>query len=487
MPSERRLSPLSILFAVTSALRAFLIPLLILLFAARSSYQLWFGVAIFPALVSSLLRYASYRYTLTGEELIIRSGILFKNERHIPYSRIHNLAAVQTPLHRMLGVVEVRVETGGGSEPEACMRVLSLAARDELRHSILDKRATLERNEEGEPQVATPVERRSILHLSVGELVLHGFIDNRGMLVVGAATGLMFQADFFSSDILRGAFGFMGDLDGVVSRVLVGVGMVVGFLVVLRLFSIAWALVTLHGFDIRSNGKELRTTYGLLTRNTSTIPLHRIQLVSVSERPLQRLLKRVVVQANTAGGRPSEGQSGHHPKLAPLLHRSMLSRFIGDVQPGIDLDKVDWQPVHTSTRRRIFRRWIRSGALLTLLGVVALGPWGALVLVPWLTLGWFNAKFQARAMQWAVLPDAILSRSGWIWRQLTLARVAKIQSLSLDQSPFDRRWGMAKLRIDTAGGRSAGPRLHLRFLDAAVARQLQENLGAHAAATTLRW
>jgi putative membrane protein len=104
-----------------------------------------------------------------------------------------------------------------------------------------------------------------------------------------------------------------------------------------------------------------------------------------------------------------------------------------------------------------------------------------------LALGWIDAKLQARAWQWAVLPDAVLCRSGWIRRKLTLARVAKIQSLSIAESPFDRRWGMAMLRIDTAGGKTGGPRLQLRFLDAAVARQLLDSLGAQAAATTLRW
>jgi putative membrane protein len=491
MPSERRLHPLSILFAVTSTLRAFLIPLLLLLFAARSSYELWVGVMLFPTLVAALVRYAAYRYTLTGEELVIRSGLIFKNERHIPYSRIHNLAAVQTPLHRLLGVVEVRVETGGGAEPEARMKVLSLAARDELRRCVLDQRTGKESTEEGTPHtVPAPPERRSILRLPVQELLLQGFIDNRGMLVVGGAVGLLYQFDFFSgaqSKLLRGAFGTLGDLDGALNRALVVAAMILGFLVLLRIFSIARAVIQLYGFDVRSNGSDLRTTYGLLTRNTSTIPLHRIQLLSVGDGPLQRLFERVEVHADTAGGKPTDGDSPRHPMLAPLLRRSLLGRFVGDVQPGIDLDRVAWNPVHASARGRLFRSWTRMGLLVTALAVAGLGPWGALALPPWLVLGWINAKHQARAWQWAVLPDAVLCRRGWIRRRLTLARVAKIQCLSLAESPFDRRWGTATMRIDTAGGKTGGERLQVRFLDAAVARELLDSLSVHAAATTLRW
>lgn len=489
MPSERRLHPLSILVAVTSVLRSFLVPLVVLIWAARSSYELWVGVMIVPTLIGAVVRYYSYRYSLTGDELVIRSGVLFKNERRIAYSRIHNLAAVQTPLHRLLGVVEVRVETGGGSEPEARMKVLSLAARDELRRCILDER-TEQGGGEGVAPVPAAPERRSILRLPLQELLLHGFISNRGMLVVGAVMGLAYQLDLFSGErtkLLGQAFGVIGDVSGVMSRVLLVAALMAGFVILLRIFSMAWAVVTYYGFDIRSNGKELRTTYGLLTRNTTTVPLHRIQLLSVADRPLQRLFERVEIQADTAGGNPTEGENRPRSELAPLLRRSLRNNFVGEVLPGVDLGRVTWKPVHGSARWRIFKMWLRLGLPVTVLAVVGLGLWGALVVPPWLALAWINARFQARAWQWAVQPEAVFCRSGWVWRKLTLARIAKIQSLSIAESPFDRRWGTATLRIDTAGGKTGGPRLRVRYLDAAVARELLASLTVRAAATSLRW
>ena len=55
---------------------------------------------------------------------MIRSGILFRNVRHLPYARIQNLDAVQNVFHRAFGMADVRVGTGGGAEPEARMSVL---------------------------------------------------------------------------------------------------------------------------------------------------------------------------------------------------------------------------------------------------------------------------------------------------------------------------------------------------------------------------
>ena len=82
------------------------------------------------------MRYVSFRLRYEDHELVIRSGLIFRNERHIPFSRIQNVDAIQNPFHRLFGVVEVRVETGGGKEEEARLSVLSLAAFEEMRQRV---------------------------------------------------------------------------------------------------------------------------------------------------------------------------------------------------------------------------------------------------------------------------------------------------------------------------------------------------------------
>ena len=45
---------------------------------------------------------------------------------------------------------------------------------------------------------------------------------------------------------------------------------------------------------------------------------------------------------------------------------------------------------------------------------------------------------------WAEGDEVVMMRSGWIWQQTTLARVNKIQAVTMHQSPFDRRAAMAR-------------------------------------------
>jgi membrane protein YdbS with pleckstrin-like domain len=88
---------------------------------------------------------------------------------------------------------------------------------------------------------------------------------------------------------------------------------------------------------------------------------------------------------------------------------------------------------------------------------------------------------------WAEAGEVVMMRSGWIWRQITIARVNKIQAVALHESPFDRRAAMARVRVDTAGAGEFAHRVDIPYLDQRAARQLTDRLSASAASTAFRW
>ena len=141
MSSERRLHPLSLLFELGGSLRQLAVPLIALLFVARSRSGEANLIAAAGIVVIStglaLARYLAYRYRYDPSELVIRSGVLVRNERHIPYDRIQNIDAVQNIAHRALGVVSVQVQTGAGTKPEATLSVLPMVALTEMREPPL--------------------------------------------------------------------------------------------------------------------------------------------------------------------------------------------------------------------------------------------------------------------------------------------------------------------------------------------------------------
>ena len=119
MPSERRLHPLSFVFDIVGQVRQFVVPAGVVLVGAGSAgfaWEAWLVLLVIPSAIVAIVRALTFRYRFDPGELVITSGLIFRNERHVPYGRIQNIDAVQNILHRLLRVVEVRIETGGGDE-----------------------------------------------------------------------------------------------------------------------------------------------------------------------------------------------------------------------------------------------------------------------------------------------------------------------------------------------------------------------------------
>ncbi len=111
---------MSWLFVLLQQLKQFILPLLVLVvFGSGDRDELWPLIGVGVLVLLSLWQYFTYRYGVAGDHLVVRSGLLERSLRVIPFARIHNVALQQSFLHRLFGVAEVRLESAGGRKPEA--------------------------------------------------------------------------------------------------------------------------------------------------------------------------------------------------------------------------------------------------------------------------------------------------------------------------------------------------------------------------------
>jgi putative membrane protein len=501
---ERRLHPASFVFSMGQHLKALLVPGAAVIFTAGTSgrdWELWLMVLLIPYTIAAVVRSLSYRYRFDPDEMVVRKGWIFRSERHIPYARIQNIDAVQNVFHRLLGVAEVRVETASGGEAEARMTVLPAEALAEMRRFVFA----------GEPSTApaAPVtddrtaegDADLLLRLRPRELLLYGFIESRGAVVMAGAVGLLWEFGLFDRfldaatggemarrgllrEIVRSAIGDGGPSLALVARAVVAFA---ALLLVLRVLSMVWAFVRLHGFTVRRAGEDLRIDYGLLTRIIGTVPLQRIQTLSISDSPLHRLFRRVSVHVDTAGGTGSSAQPTRREPVAPLIPAGHIDTLLEKLLPTVTLKEVAWLPPHPHA----FRRVVFRGCVVTVVTCLLLGfllRWwtfaAAAVLVGWT---WFYAGRYISHLGWALVGDAIVFKTGWLWRRVTIARFSKIQVVTRLESPFDRRLGMATVQVDTAGTADAAHSVAIPFLPASTATGLASTLHAQAAQTAFRW
>ena len=459
-------------------------------------------VLFVPYALAAVVRAFVFRYRLEDEELVIRSGLLFRKTRHVPYARIQNIDAIQTIVHRALGVVQVRLETAGGEEPEAKLNVLSQAGYEELRAVVMTGRGHIAVSED-RPEPEAP-----LLHLDARELVLCGLIQGRGLIVIGTLFGLVWEAGlvdrvtgmiFGAGDLPddaenrgRGvarqlAAAFFGGGGPPFTKIAMTFGAFAALLIVTRIFSVGWALVRLYGFTLRKTGDDLRADFGLFTRVAATVPMRRIQSVTIHEGPFHRLFGRVSVHVDTAGGEQDAAVKLQREWLAPVIRPGDVPRLLRQVLPSIDLAAIEWSPVDRRGVRRARMSWIVMATFVSLLFVMLLRWWTPLLFAGLLGLGEIDARRTIRALGWSLTDAGVFFRSGWMWRRQTVAPFSKIQAVAVKESPFDRRHVMASVAVDTAGTGQEGHHIAIPYLARSTAETLAEQLAAHAGRTAFRW
>ena len=259
------------------------------------------------------------------------------------------------------------------------------------------------------------------------------------------------------------------------------------FVVLVRIVSMVWALVRLYDFRLTRVGEDLRSEYGLFTKVAATVPIRRVQAITINAGPLHRWLKRASVRVATAGGAGTQQAANDREWLAPLIRQEALPHLLQQLVPGFDLTAVDWQPVHPRAFARAVKPTLIFTTLATLIAALLIG-WGAIgVLIVMLLWGVISTRQYVAHLGWAEGDEVVMMRSGWISQRITLARVNKIQAVAMHQTPFDRRARMARVRVDTAGAGEFSHRVDIPYLDHQVASGLAQRLSAAAANTAFRW
>jgi putative membrane protein len=498
--TPQRLHPSSLLFEFMSSVRKQLFPAIIALFGATQWGRTGLVIAsVFFALtmVGAIFRYVTVRFQIRGTDLIVNQGLIFRRDRTIPIHRIQNIDSLQTLPHQLFGVAEVRIETASGQEPEATLRVLSLPKIEQLRARIFARTATVPAACVStaptvlDPSGSAPIAEEPavrLLAIPASLLVKAGLLSNRGMVIAAVALGAFLQFSSFGDEWYQSLWRWVEFIpwNFLAHSWVLAIGIVLAILVLLRIFSALWYVLRFHGFVLERRGEEFRITCGLFSRMSATIPRSRIQLVHVRRGVLEKALGLASIRIETAGG-----AAASHEKSAatisrhwfvPVIREADVPRIFREIRPGLEWDErqMEWQPLARHAARRL-RRWAMALAVIaTIPSAILLPPWGWGVGAVTLGVGWLYAEKKAAAMRYSRGAFGIAFRSGMLTKKCSVTFLEKIQSVWIDHTPFDRRWRMATLCVDTAGSGPAEHRIVVPLLDAEFARRERDAI-AHQA------
>ncbi len=473
---ERRLHPWSWLFVLISKLRPMLFPILVLLFLGRGEKWELFGALGAVALSVYALVYSfGFRYRIGRDSLLVREGIFSRTERHVPFARIQNIVQHRNLLHRLFAVTELRLESAGGNKPEAVMSVIS-AAEAKLIEQVLRGRS--ESNEAGEAvHDASP----TLHHADLGEIVRYGLCSNRGAIVVGAGFAAASQMQFWESadfeelsqslfGSLLSAVGWVGGWQSTALAIALGVLVMA---VALKLLSVVMCVLSHYDFRLDLEDQRIGTQAGLLTRSHASANLSKVQRIIVSQPWLARRMQRKGLSCEVASGQQADPNNSNHrlSDLVPMGTEAEVTNVLQQVAPRLVPDNLQWRCLHPRAWRRRLLPSVLILSALTPPAMLIIGPWALLAWVLLVSLAVLEARGWAKFAGYAFDGELFAFRAGWLSRSWAVASVDKGQTLVFKQSPFDRRHGMASVRLDTAGA-SSGFDLKVPYLSFAEAQTL---------------
>lgn len=431
--------------------------------------------AVFGA-VAAIIYWRRFEYRVGQNEIRIDSGILNRRHRSIPFERIQDADISQGPLDRLLGIAQVKFETGGGSAgpnaEEGVLKAITLRRAHELRELIRARRAgTAVAEQQVRQEERPPVYAMDLRRVLIAGGFNFSLAIFAGLIGITQTFGDALGFDPLSQRFWRNLLAASAPLQdfALAHRAVVVIAGSTLLVVIGAATGVIRTALLDFGFRLDRTETGLRRRRGLLTRTDVTLPLKRAQAAVVATGPVRDAFGWSELSLKSLAS--DEGGRRAHV-LAPLAKREEINHI---------LSELGWRPLpDTHGWRQVSKSYVGTFALaisplLLPLAVQALVfPPSAVAfafgLAGTVGLRWLAWKQTAYALD----GDRLLVRTGWWRRRLLVLPFGRIQSADVTESFVSRWFGTANLRLGVAGGSAAGE--VIPAIPSATARQLREQM-----------
>ncbi|WP_117212974.1 PH domain-containing protein [Allorhizocola rhizosphaerae] len=331
-------------------------------------------------------------YEIVGRELRIHEGVLSRRVRTVPLERLQAIEVIQPFQARVFGLAELKLDVAGAEKSEAPLSFVPLERARELRAQLLML--------SGGAQEVLDEHEEELFRVKNNDVVVSQFLTPPVMFTPLAVLYVIGQV-VFNQDF--GFFAIASMLSALFATLVAPVLRMLNF----------W-----HFRLARTADGKLRIRHGQLTARSQTVPVHRVQALTVTWPLLWRMkgwLRISLAVAGQGAGTPEGGgQKAETDRLLPVATLDTARAIVPHVLPSVDLAALPMTPVPRSAR--------------------------------WL------APLRVRVLAAGLTERVFAAVDGFATRTLTLVPYERIQSVRITQGPWQRRLGLASVHADVAGG-----------------------------------
>ncbi len=433
------------------------------------------GIAV--GVVYELAYYKRFQYGITDDSFDVISGVVSSRNREVPLRRIQNVDVRQTVIHRAFGIAAVHIETAGGGQTEVTLRYVDENEAKRLTRVL--RQGSSERSVTDEDGVTatgeTDDDETLLFELQRNELVILSiFTIDPGASILGGIA-LSFASGFDPTTLVP---------TELVGQELPGTGLAaIAWAIVLFLLA-AWVLSALltftryYGFRLTQIGDELHYERGLLQRYSGSIPLDKVQTLTITESVPFRWFGYGSLAVETAGYAPGQSDSRGAESAIPLAKRERVFSLAQSIEP-FETPTLEQPPLRAFERYAV--RYIVVISVLLALGYALatmtniVRDWhviAALLIAvpPAAYLKWKNRGYDAA-------DDYFFARTGFWRRSTKVVPYYRVQAVLYYQTIFQRRRRLASVTADTASSASFfGRAATAHDIDASQALETQRRI-----------
>lgn len=392
------------------------------------------------SLGTATLSWWRFGYADGPTSVVVTRGLLSRSVRTVPNDRIRGVEVEAPPLHRLVGLVRVRIDAAAGAadgDEELVVDGVSRAEGDRLRATVLTHRA------EDAADAAEELTEEEFGRFD-SRWLLYAPLVGSYLAVPLAAVGALFRL------VQELPQRFRPHLEGVHPSGVQAVVVLLGVTLVLLLAgSVVGAAVVNWGFRLTRRGGTLVVARGLVTRRHTELEIDRIRGWTLTEGLGMRWARAARAGALVTG----LGDAARRGQLLPMAPRSQ-ARALG-VRLVADPGPLLAHP--PAARRRRIVRALAAGLAVTAGGAVTttlLGWWEVLALgLGLVVLGVPIGLGRYAALGHAAGTASFAVRSGWLVRETAVLQRRAVVGWQVRQSPVQRRAGLATVTACVGAGR----------------------------------
>lgn len=308
------------------------------------------GYYILASVYAVLYYYCSY-YEVNDNEVICRTGVLFRKKSILDYKKIHAVNIKQNIFEKMFNISTLTIDSGStntASRAEikiienhtTCLKLMDFVKAKQRGETVeRENNYTLDESSIND-QLTKP--KQNLYEFTSKRKLMYSFLNFVGGFVV------LLVISLFIISLLSFINYFSIDKINILSVIVIGLIAFAVINLITFAITVLVSFIQYHDFKLYKNGNDIDLNYGLLTRNSNTFKINKIKAVRINQGLIKRIFKFVTIKVEVIGyiqnvNNNSDQKTGACGVLIPLCKESEVDYYLNKILPNYVPSKKEAQ------------------------------------------------------------------------------------------------------------------------------------------------